>query len=531
MLRTRPVAMALNGMVASPHYLASLAGARMLADGGNAVDAAIAANAVLTVAYPTMTNVGGDCFMLVWDAASGRLHGFNGSGRSARGISRDLLARRGLTSIPPRSGLAVSVPGTVDAWGQVSGRFGRLGLERALAPAIGYARDGLPVTPSVHRWTLPVVELLRSRPPLAETYLDERGQALRPGAVMRQPALAATLERVAREGPRAFYEGEVAADIVAAVRAAGGVLSEEDLATHRGEWCEPIATEYRGHTISQLPPNSQGAVALLMLNVMEGFDLRAWGPGRADTIHAMVEARKLAFRERELLADPAFVDVPVARFLDKGHAADLRGAIDMARAGPMPVPGTGGDTVYLCAADRDGNAVSLIQSTYMAYGACVMGARSGVVLQNRGAYFSLDERHPNRLEPGKRPLHTLMAGMAFRDGRPRLLFGSMGGDGQPSTHCQLLANLLDFDMDPQAAVEAPRWLSGRFYIQEPPDQLSIEDRHQPAVLAELERRGHRLNVQSGWVETMGHAQAIALDPGGLLLGGADPRGDGAALGV
>ncbi len=531
MLRTRPVTMALNGMVASPHYLASLAGARMLADGGRAVDAAIAANAVLTVAYPTMCSIGGDCFMLIWDARARRLHAFNGSGASPRAMTRELLLARGLSTIPGRGGLAVSVPGTIDAWARVGERFGRLGLERSLRPAIGYAREGLPVTPSVNRWTRPVVDLLRASPALAGIYLDAQGQPLATGAPMVQAALAATLQRVAREGRGAFYDGEVARDIADAVREAGGVLAEEDLAAHEGEWCEPLATAYRGLSIYEPRPNSQGAVALLMLNILEGLDLPGMGADSADAVHSMVEARKLAFKEREAIADPRFVDVPIERFTDKCYAAGLRSAIDMRRAAPMVAPAAAGDTVYLCAADRDGNAVSLIQSVYFAYGACVMAPASGVVLQSRGAYFSLDERHPNRLEPGKRPLHTLMAGMAFQDGRPRYLFGTMGGDGQPPTHCQLLANLVDFGMDAQEAVEAPRWLDGRFFIGDPPDALNIEDRYPAETLAELERRGHRLNVQTGWVETMGHAQVIELQPSGLMLGGADPRGDGAALGV
>lgn len=530
---TRPTALAPRGMVATPHYLASAAGLWALRSGGNAFDAAVTAAAVLTVVYPHMCSVGGDAFALIYDARTGVASGFNGSGRAPRAASRDQLTERGLQAMPTRGPLPVTVPGVMDAWEQLLARFGTWTLSDALGPAIDYARDGFPVTQRVADAIKEHADLLGSTPTSAKMFLPTGGPP-HPGQRLAFPDLAHTLEKVAHHGTAVFYRGEIGPALARAVREQGGWLADDDLATHSGAWVAPLAASYRGVTVLELPPNTQGLLALLMLKLAEGFDLAALGHNSADAIHVLVEAKKQVFAVAESwISDPERLQAPIERLLGQAFIEQLRGTIRLdAVSSPSPAHAPiGGDTVYLCAVDADGSACSLIQSTYFAFGSGVVAGDTGVLLQNRGAYFSLDADHPNRLEPGKRTYHTLIPALALRDGRPWLVFGTMGADGQPQTQVQILANIIDHRMDVQCAIEMPRWRSGRFLVDESQERLWVEEDVPPEVLSDLERRGHRLQATPRWSESMGHAQAILIDgETGVLHGGADPRGDGAALG-
>jgi len=538
--------MATHGLVASPHYLATAAGLRILQQGGNAVDAAVATNAVLNVVYPHMCSPGGDAFWLIYLAAEGRLRGLNASGRAPYAATRAFFEERGLTSIPPRGLLPVTVPGVVDGWGVALETCGTMSLAQVLEPAISYAQDGFPVSARLSRWIEQNAEVLREYPTSARIFLRE-GRAPRQGEILRQEDLARSLQTIAKDGCTAFYRGPIATAIARFCAENGGLLSAQDLADHRSDWVEPISITYRGYTVYEFPPNAQGLAALLALNIVEGFDLSSLGHQSAEYLHLLIEAKKLAFADRDqYIADPDFVDIPVQELLSKEYAATRRALIDPRRAaqrvtagdpfGPHPNPlpegegvVRGGDTIYLCVVDGQGNAVSLIQSIYFAFGCGVVAGDTGIILHNRGAYFSLDPHHVNRLEPHKRPFHTLTPAMVFRDSRPYLVLGTMGGDGQPQTHLQLISNLVDFGLDVQEAIEAPRWLSGRFLLGDPIDMLNVEGRFPAKVLDQLAARGHHIKVLEDWAEVMGHAQAIMINRS-VLMGGADPRGDGAALG-
>lgn len=531
---TRPVTLARNGMVASPHYLASAAGLRVLQDGGNAVDAAIAVNAALAVVYPHMTGAGGDAFWLTYDARAGGVHALNGSGRAVSGADRDFFRTRGHTAIPTRGPLAaVTVPGAVDSWCAAHERFGALPLARTLEPAIGYARDGYAVCAS-HADCLHQVGDMLAQYGGTRTALLPGGRPPRAGDVVRLPELAETLEAVAEKGRAGFYEGPVAAEIAASVQRAGGLLTIEDLAGHRSDWVEPVSTTYRGYDCYQHPPNSQGFAHLMMLNILEGYDVAGMGDGTAEYLHALVEATKLAFADRDRhLTDPDFGDIPLADLLSKDYAAELRERIDPARAdGPSPAGAPAGDTTCSVVVDRDGNAVSVIQSLYHECGSGFVAGDSGVLLQNRGSFFSLDDEHVNRLEPGKRTSHTLMPGMLVRDGRPLMVYGAMGGEGQPQTSTALVTRVVDFGYEIQRAIDGPRWLFGRTWGEETRD-LRVESRFSDTVLAGLGDRGHPVRVVDEWDGVMGHAQGIHLDRSRgdvVLMGGADARGEGIALG-
>ena len=522
----RPTTLAFAGMVAAPHYLASAAGLAALRDGGTAIDAAIAANAVLTVVYPDQTSIGGDCFFLYHEAATDTLHGFNGSGRTPAGGSLAALRAAGHAGMPARGIHAVTVPGTIDAWAQASERCGRLGLDRLLQPAIRYAREGFPVAPGVAEGIANARSLLEREAEAAAIYLPN-GRTPRAGDRLHLPQLADSLELIARNGRDAYYRGPLAERIAAAARRRGGALTEDDLAAHRGEWVEPLTTTYRGATVAELPPNSQGITALIALNLVArtGFPV-TWGS--AEHLHPLIEAKKMAFAIRDAaLCDPAHRAVDTERFLSAAFAADLWRAYDPDRAA-AGTPALDGDTVYLCAADRDGNAASLIQSIYQGFGSGIVAEGTGIVLQNRGAYFRLDPDHPNAYGPGKRTLHTLMPAMLYRDGRLWGPIGTQGGDLQAQIHLQLVTDLVDFDLEPQAAIEAPRWVAGAAG-----DALAVglENRFPAATVEGLRRRGHRVSLLRAVDGGMGHAQMILRDPeSGLLQGAADPRADGAAIG-
>ncbi|HEV3347323.1 MAG TPA: gamma-glutamyltransferase [Methylomirabilota bacterium] len=523
-------------MVASPHSLASQAGVQILQAGGSAVDAAIAAAAVLAVVYPHMTSVGGDAFWLIHDARTGAVHALDAAGAAPEAATLEWFRARGLGEIPLRGVVpaTVTVPGAVDGWCEAHARHGQLPLADDLAAAVGYARDGFPITRRLSEWIERSAPVLAADPPAARIFLAE-GPRPAVGRRLVNPDLARTLERLGA-GRAGFYEGETAREMARWARERGGFFTERDLAAQRARWGESIHATYRGVTIHETPPPSQGISVLQALRLVEPYDLGALPFLGPDRVHLLVQAKQIAFHDRDrFVADPAFAPVPVDRLLSSAYADERRRLIDRARALPWDrVPSTGsltGDTVYVAAVDAAGNAASLIQSVYFGFGAGVVAGGTGVLLQNRGAYFSLDPDHPNRLEPGKRPLHTLIASLAFRDGRLWQVMGCMGADGQPQIHLQVYTALIDHGLDIQRAVEAPRWLAGRFAIGDARELLNLEGRFPEATIAELARRGHAINRWEAWNELAGHAHGITIDAGsGVLVGGADPRSDGAAIG-
>ncbi len=524
-----------HGMVATPHYLATMAGVRMLLKGGNAVDAAVAANLALTVVYHRWCSVGGDLFALVWDARTQELRALNASGRAPRAMTPEAFARRGLKAIPRYGLLSVTVPGAVDGWHELLSRYGRLDWQDVFQPALEYAEQGFPISAKFTQ----AIEL--NRPLLAQfpttgAIFAPGGRIPQPGERFRQPDLARSLRAIAEGGRDVFYTGEVGRAIAAFCQANGGFLNLDDLAAHRSNWVTPISTTYRGYQVYEFPPNSQGLAALEMLNILEGFDLAALGHHTPDYLHLLIEAKKLAFADRDrYISDPDFVEIPLDRLLSKDYAAELRAHIDPQRAAPPAQPGnlSEGDTIYLCAVDDEGNAVSLIQSLFYGFGSGVVAGDTGILLQNRGSYFSLNPTHANYLQPGKRTMHTLTPAMIFQDGQPFIVLGTMGGDAQPQIHVQMISNMLDFGMNVQEAISAPRWRSG-FYTGEEgstAETVYVEDRMPSATLEALAARGHHLEVEEGWSSPMGHAQAIMIHRAqGTLAGGADPRADGLALG-
>jgi gamma-glutamyltranspeptidase/glutathione hydrolase len=489
-----------------------------------------------------MTGLGGDSFWLCWDARARRLEALQAAGAAAALATPDHYARRGLAAIPARGPLAaLTVPGAVDGlWSAHRWSRDRLGSRLAwgdlLEPAIRHAADGIAVSRCLARVTAGATDLLGAADPalapFRAAYLDG-GAAPAPGARLVQPRLARTLERLARDGGRAFYEGPLAAEIGRACEAAGSPLRAADLAAHRSRWVEPATVPYRGGVAASVPPPCQGLAALAILGMLEARDVGAVAADPADYVHLLVEATKLAFGDRDRwLADPEHAAVPLGRLLDPGYLRDRARRIAMDRAMPGPVASglERGDTIACVAADAAGHCVSLIQSLYHEWGSGVIAGDTGVVLQNRGAFFSLEPGHPNALAPGKRPFHTLTPFMYLREGRPALVAGTMGGEGQPQTLAALATRMLDCGLDVQAAVEAPRWVYGRTWGA-PTRTLALEARFGEAVAASLARRGHAVRVLEAWSDTVGHAQAIALDGTGLLVGGGDPRADGPALGA
>jgi gamma-glutamyltranspeptidase/glutathione hydrolase len=523
----RPAAQSPRGMVTSPHALASHAGADLLKRGGSAVDAAIAASATLSVVYPHMTGIGGDAFWLIHDAASGAVRYIDGGGRATSLGTLEAFARRGLTEVPYRGPLVgtLTVPGSVASWTMAHAAFGRLPLARCLDTAIGYARDGFPMSPRLAQWCEAVGPELARSPEAAAIFLGG-------GKVLANPDLARTLQAIASDGWYGFYTGEVARELVRWSQANDGFFTADDLARQVARWGEPLKGSYRDVTIYETPAPTQGFAVLQMMNLLEPFELHRKPFLGPDAVHLMVQAKQLAYHDRDRhLADPRFADVPMDRLISKTHAEARRPLMDPARAIPWDrIPSEGslaGDTVYIAAVDRDGNAASLIHSLYGGFGAAVVAGTTGVVLQNRAAYFTLDPSHPNRVEPGKTPLHTLIASLGLRNGKLWSVLGCMGADGQPQIHLAMI----DHGLDIQQAVEMPRFLSGRFAIGQPRDMLHLEARFPRATLDELERRGHTLDRWGDWNELAGHAHGITIDPvTGMRSGGADPRSDGEAVG-
>jgi gamma-glutamyltranspeptidase/glutathione hydrolase len=533
-----------NGMVVSPHPLATQVGVDILRAGGTAVDAAIAANAVLSVVYCHSCGLGGDAFALVWWPPDGRLHAFNGSGRAPKALTIDLLRGRGHAEMPERGPLPITVPGAVDAWEQLASRFGRRPLAELLGPAARIAEEGHELT------AISAGAIARSAPFLDAAALrvfQPAGRPLQPGERLVQPMLAVTLRRIGISGADAFYRSEVGSDMARAVQAAGGVLAEEDLATHSGQWVEPISTTYGDVEVATAPPNSQGITALIALNVLTALTrrpgwtglpsktrLNASDPLDGERLHAQLETLKVAWAERDrCVADPERMTCDIEALLTASHAEGLASRLDPERAGAF-VPSTppGGGTVFLCAADADGCMVSLIESNWMGFGSGVMGGSTGVMLQNRGNYFSLDPAHPNHLAPGARTLHTLTPAMLLRDGRPWVALGSMGGDGQPQYLVQLVNALVNDGLDPQQAVDRPRFVAEVEARGRPLKTVAIEeDGVSPTLIDDLRRRGHGARAIPARTSAVGWAQVIRREPDGSYTGGADPRADSLAAGL
>jgi gamma-glutamyltranspeptidase/glutathione hydrolase len=518
----RSVAYGENGMAATSHPLATLVALDVLRAGGNAVDAAIAAVAVQCVVEPAMTGIGGDCFVLLAPAAGGVV-ALNGSGRAPAAATAGHLNELGVDELAGTVH-SVTVPGAVDAWARLLERHGTKALAELLQPAIGCAEDGFVVTPRIAwDWSRDGERLLRSSGGRVIYLPDDRAPAA--GQKMRFPALANTLRRIAERGPDAFYRGELAERMVAYLRSEGGLHTADDFAAAAGEFVSPISTTYRGLEVYECPPNGQGVIALLMLNVLEGFDLGPLDPNGAKRLHLEAEATRLAFRDRDAcLADPAAADVPLGRLLDKDYASQLRRLIDPERAlGAMPAPllPEHPETVYLTVVDRDRNVVSFINSVFDSFGSGLVCPETGVLFHDRGKSFSLDPEHPNVIAPGKRPMHTIIPALAFEEGRPAIAFGVMGGHYQPVGHAHVLTNVVDFGLDPQAAIDAPRAFAHG-------GELRLERGVSPATGEALAGLGHHV-VRPG--RPLGGAQMIMIDrTRGVLIGGSDPRKDGLALG-
>ena len=527
----RSIVRASQGMVATSQPLASQVGLDVLKRGGNAVDASIAVAAVLNVTEPHMTGVGGDAFMMIYSAKTRKLEGLNASGRAPRALTLDHFTSRTITQMPVTGMEPVTVPGALDGWITLLEKHGTMKLADLVAPAIGYAESGFPVMEKTAADWEPEVPRLKRTAAAASTYLVD-GKAPRAGAIFTQKNLARTLRTIAKGGRDAFYRGEIARAIVDYCQKNGGFLSMEDFAAQKSEWVEPISTTYRGHTVYELPPNGQGVTALLLLNMLEGLDLRSMRrePGRY--YHTLVEATKIAFADRNrYIADPAFFKTPVKELLSKEYAARRRALIDPDKAIDPPAYGdipTGSDTTYFTIVDKDRNAVSFINSLFSAFGSAIVAGDTGIVLQNRGAGFSVEPGHPNCIAPGKRPFHTLIPAMVFKDGRFLMSFGVMGGDVQAQGHVQVLINLIDRGLNLQQAIDAPRvrYISGRGVMMD--DELTAP------VIDDLIKRGHeRVLPGPGLTHRalMGGGQAIMIDAAsGSLLGASDFRKDGMALG-
>jgi gamma-glutamyltranspeptidase/glutathione hydrolase len=527
----RSIVRAEHGMVASSQPLASQVGLEILRRGGNAVDAAIAMAATLNVTEPMMTGIGGDAFMLVYWARTGEIRGLNASGRAPQALNLEYFAKRGITQMPLVGMEPITVPGAFDGWVTLLDRYGTMKLADLLKPAIDYAENGFPVMEkTAEDWSLETAKLSRTAAAAANYLVD--GRPPRAGEIFRQKNLARTLRALAAGGRDAFYQGEIARAMVDYFQKNGGFITMNDLAAQHSEWVKPISTTYRGYTVYECPPNGQGLTALLALNILEGFDLAAMKQQPGLYYHTLIEAVKLAFADRNrYIADPRFASVPVDELLSKDYAARRRALINPDKAIDSPAPGDfehRGDTTYFTVVDKDHNAVSFINSLFESFGSGIVAGDTGIVLHDRGAGFSLDAGHPDRIEPGKRPFHTIIPAMVFKDGKLWMSFGVMGGDIQAQGHVQVLTNLLDLGIGLQQAIDAPRfrYRGGNRVIME--DELTRE------VIESLIRKGHaRAAPPDGTPirSMMGGGQAIMIDPAnGTLLGASDPRKDGLAMG-
>ncbi len=534
---TRSEVIAEHGVAATSQPLATQIALDILKKGGSAVDAAIAANAALGLMEPTGNGMGGDLFAIVWDAKSKKLHGLNASGRSPMSLTLNEFREQGLSRVPPYGVLPISVPGCVDGWFELHEKFGTMDMKEVLAPAIGYARDGFPVSELIAYYWDMSVPTRKDQPFFLETFTTD-GKAPAKGEIWRNEPLARTLEKIAANGRDEFYRGDIARTIARTVQDAGGFLTYEDLAGHRSEWVEPVSTNYRGVDVWELPPNGQGIAALQILNILETFDIAGMGFGSTEYVHTFIEAKKLAFEDRaKFYADPAFADIPVAGLISKQYAADRAKLIDPSCAARRYDAGNPalheGDTIYLTTADSEGNMVSLIQSNYRGMGCGVCPEGLGFGLQDRGELFDLEEGKANTYAPGKRPFHTIIPAFATRDGKPWLSFGVMGGATQPQAHAQIIINLVDFGMNLQEAGDAPRILHTG--SSQPTGEtmttggvVSLESGIGYEVRRDMTEMGHRLQINVG---SFGGYQAIMFDQKqGVYFGASESRKDGQAAG-
>ena len=532
---TRSEVIAQNGMAATSHPLATQVALDILKKGGSAIDAAIAANAVIGLVEPTGSGVGGDLFAIVWDAKTQQLYGLNASGRSPKSLTLDYFKKEGITHIPSRGPLPVSVPGCVDGWFELHDKFGKITMTEILSPAISYARNGFPVTELIAYYLNSAANTLSIYENFKETYMPN-GRMPQKGEIFKNPYLADTYEKIATKGRDEFYKGGIARTIAAYMKRNGGFLSYEDMTAHQSEWIEPVSTNYRGYDVWELPPNGQGIAALQILNIMEQYDVKGMGFGSAEYIHLFVEAKKLAFEDRaNYYADMAFTEVPVKQLISKEYAKERARLINPNRAANRYDVGkpNGPSTIYLTVADKDGNMISLIQSNYRGMGSGMTPDKLGFVLQDRGEMFSLKEGHPNVFEPGKRPFHTIIPAFITKDGKPWVSFGVMGGAMQPQGHAQIVMNLIDFGMNLQEAGDTPR-------IQhegssEPTDEvmttgglLYLESGIDYMQIRKLVQMGHKV----GWnVGGYGGYQAIMWDnKNKVYFGASESRKDGQAAG-
>jgi gamma-glutamyltranspeptidase/glutathione hydrolase len=527
--QARSMVISRHGIVATEHPLASQIGAMILAQGGNAVDAAVAANAAMGVFAPMANGIGGDMFAIVYEARTGKLCGLNASGWAPADLSIDRLRSAGFTNMPQSGIHSVTVPGAVDGWDKLVRRFGRKKLADLLAPSIRYAEEGFPVTEIFSGYWVDCERKLRRDDTASRTFLTG-GRAPRPGEIFRNPDLAWSYRQIARQGRKAFYEGPIARRILACSQKHGGTLAASDLARFSSEWVEPIATDYRGWTAYELPPNGQGIAALAMLNVMENFPLAESAHNSAASLHVMIEAQKLAYADLiRYVADPKFSRVPVTEILSKEYARQRAQLIDLARASCSVAagtpPGMGSDTTYLCVVDAEGNMVSYIQSNYNSFGAGLVAEGTGFALQNRGGLFSLDPASPNALAGRKRPLHTIIPAFMSR-GRVRIAFGIMGGWNQAQAHAQFVSNVVDHRMNIQAALEAARFTKMTFGGCD----VEMEARVPASVRDALTAKGHLIKLHGDLAAAVGGGQAVLRDfAAGVNYGASDPRKDGAAV--
>jgi gamma-glutamyltranspeptidase / glutathione hydrolase len=528
--QARSMVVSRNGIVASESPLASQAGASILEHGGNAVDAAIATNAMMGLVEPMMNGIGGDLFAIVYDAKANKLYGLNASGWAPKGLTIEFLHKQGQRSMPQEGVHAITVPGAVDGWQKLADKFGRKKLAEDLAAAIRTARDGFPVPELAAAYWAADVDKLRSDDNAAKTYLVQ-DRAPRTGEVFRNPELADSLERIAKQGRDGFYKGETAARILETMKKHGGTMTAQDLTEYSSEFVEPISTTYREWTVYELPPNGQGLAALEMLNIMETFPLgqKDWGFGSTNALHAMIEAKKLAYTDLlKYIGDPRGQKLPVARLLSKEWAAERAKQIDAAKGNCEPAAGDlaiGNDTTYLTVVDRDGNMVSLIQSNYASFGSGIVAEGTGFVLHNRGGLFSLDPGSPSALAGHKRPLHTIIPAFAQK-GDVRIAFGIMGGWNQSQAHAQFVADVVDFKMNIQAALEAPRFSKHTFTGCD----VMMENRFSQKVRDELTAKGHKIELKGTFSSVVGGGQAVMRDfATGVNYGASDPRKDGQAV--
>jgi gamma-glutamyltranspeptidase/glutathione hydrolase len=534
---SRSEVIAKDGMAATSQPLATQVAIDILKQGGNAIDAAIAANATLGLMEPTGCGIGGDLFAIVWDAKTQKLYGLNASGRSPYGLTIDVLRQDGRKSIPPRGPLPITVPGTVDGWFELHKKFGKLPMDKVLGPAIEYAKNGFPLSELIaHYWAIGG-RVLGEYPNFAATFLPN-GKAPRKGDIFKNPDLARTYAALASGGRDAFYRGPLTQTMVSYCEREGCYLREKDLADHTSTWVEPVSTSYRGYDVWELPPNGHGIAALQMLNILEAYDLTSMGHNSADYLHRLIEAKKIVYEDRaRYYADPDFAKIPVQELISKDYAEKRRWLIDPRRALREIEPGdpklAQGDTIYLTVADKDRNIVSLIQSNYRGFGSGLVPDGLGFVLQDRGELFSLEDGHPNVYEPHKRPFHTIIPAFITKDGKPWLSFGVMGGDMQPQGHVQIICNLIDFGMNLQEAGDAARFHHGG--SSEPTGEhmkdggwVGLESGVSEEVRRELDRRGHRIRYES---DGYGGYQAIHYDTKrDVYIGASEFRKDGQAAG-